>query len=149
VPAAATLVEDAALVSELAEREAQAMQRAVVQSRELLEALRRDYVPATRLCTRELLGTIRHDPHRYGFSFDVDALAEPFPAPTLVITGRQDAAVGYRDAWKVLENYPRATFVVLDRAGHLLAVDQQRLVRALVGEWLDRVEEYAAMRMGG
>jgi hypothetical protein len=49
--------------------------------------------------------------------------------------------VGYRDAWTILERYPRATFAVLDRAGHNLAIEQERLFAALVGEWLDRVEE--------
>ena len=36
--------------------------------------------------------------------------------PTLVIAGRQDVTAGYRDAWHILESYPRATFAVLDRA---------------------------------
>jgi hypothetical protein len=51
--------------------------------------------------------------------------------------------VGYRDAWGILEHYPRATFAVLDRTGHLLAVEHEALFRALAGDWLDRVEEWA------
>lgn len=83
----------------------------------------------------------------YAFSFDVDALPEePFPAPTLIVTGRQDSLCGYRSAWDLLDNFPRATFAVLDRAGHGLSAEQKMLFRALVGEWLDRVEEYAAGR---
>jgi pimeloyl-ACP methyl ester carboxylesterase len=66
----------------------------------------------------------------------------PFPAPTLFVTGRQDNICGYRDAWELLELYPRATFAVLDRAGHLLRGEQERLFSALVDEWLDRVEEW-------
>jgi pimeloyl-ACP methyl ester carboxylesterase len=57
---------------------------------------------------------------------------------------RQDSVVGYRDAWAILENYPRGTFAVLDRAGHFLAAEQEDLFHALAGEWLDRVEEYYA-----
>ena len=49
--------------------------------------------------------------------------------------------IGYIDAWRVIENYPRASFIVLDQAGHGLAVEQKGLFRALAGEWLDRVEE--------
>ncbi len=37
--------------------------------------------------------------------------------------------------------FPRATFAVLDRAGHGLTMEQTGLFRALVAEWLDRVEE--------
>lgn len=76
------------------------------------------------------------------FSFDVDKLPQPFPAPTLFIMGRQDNVVGYRDASGILENYPRATFAVLDRAGHLASGEQTELCSALVREWLDRVEEW-------
>jgi hypothetical protein len=50
---------------------------------------------------------------------------------------------GYTETWDLLENFPRATFAVLDRAGHGLALEQKGLFRALVGEWLDRVDEYA------
>jgi pimeloyl-ACP methyl ester carboxylesterase len=75
----------------------------------------------------------------------VDALPKPCPAPTLVVTGRQDSVAGYRDAWEILENYPRGTFVVLDRSGHFLGVEQEDLFHALAGEWLDRVEEYAGV----
>jgi pimeloyl-ACP methyl ester carboxylesterase len=49
--------------------------------------------------------------------------------------------VGYRDAWEILENYPRSTFAVLDRAGHNLQIEQETLFNALVNGWLDRVEE--------
>ena len=75
------------------------------------------------------------------FSFDLEALTKPFEKPTLILTGRQDTHVGYRDGWSILEKYPRATFAVLDRAGHALRVEQVNLFEALVHEWLDRVEE--------
>jgi pimeloyl-ACP methyl ester carboxylesterase len=71
-------------------------------------------------------------------------LATPFPSPTLILTGRQDSTAGYRDTWAILENYPRATFAVLDRAGHLVVVDQPELFQSLIREWLNRVEEYIA-----
>jgi pimeloyl-ACP methyl ester carboxylesterase len=80
------------------------------------------------------------------FSFDVDNLPAPFPAPALFMMGRQDHVVGYRDAWAIIEDYPRATFAVFDRAGHLLGGEQPQLWPALVDEWLDRVEEWSAAR---
>jgi pimeloyl-ACP methyl ester carboxylesterase len=71
-----------------------------------------------------------------------------YPHPTLILTGRQDATVGYAGAWRLLEHYPRATFAVLDRAGHGLPHEQPELLGALLGEWLDRVGEHRA-RAGG
>lgn len=45
-------------------------------------------------------------------------LDSPFENPTLIITGRQDRVTGYQDAWDLIENIPRATIAVLDRASH-------------------------------
>ncbi|GAB2928425.1 alpha/beta hydrolase [Micromonospora polyrhachis] len=63
----------------------------------------------------------------------------PFTRPTLILTGRQDHATGYLDQFALLPHYPRATFAVLDVAGHNLQIEQPALFDALVGEWLDRV----------
>jgi len=87
----------------------------------------------------EVNARIRGDIAAYTFTFDVDDLAAPFEKPCLILTGRQDCLVGYRDAWKLLKNYPRGSFVVLDLAGHGMQIDQAGLFNALVGEWLDRV----------
>src|SRR6266566_1325852 len=74
-------------------------------------------------------------------SFEVDTQPTLFGGPTLMLTARQDHLCGYRDAWDLLDNYPRATFAVLDRAGHFVNIEQDRLCHALMREWLDRVEE--------
>jgi pimeloyl-ACP methyl ester carboxylesterase len=75
----------------------------------------------------------------YGFSFDVDDLKDKFEKPALILTGRQDSMVGYKDAWKILDNYPRGTFAVLDKAGHNLQIEQASVFNSLVEEWLDRI----------
>lgn len=49
--------------------------------------------------------------------------------------------VGYRDAWRLVPCYPRATFVALDRADHGLPVDETGQFEALSDNWLFRVEE--------
>lgn len=74
------------------------------------------------------------------FSFE-DTLNETFTKPTLFLLGRQDASVGYKNAWNILDNYPRATFAVLDKAGHNLQLEQVEVFNCLVDEWITRVEE--------
>ena len=81
-------------------------------------------------------------------SFEAVPLAEPFPAPVLVMAGRQDSVVGYESVWGILPSYPRATLAVLDRAGHMLRGEQPGLFTALVNEWLDRVEEWIGSPTG-
>jgi pimeloyl-ACP methyl ester carboxylesterase len=112
---------------------------AVVQTQAHLEAWKETIFPGTARANYAFL-----DKLQAAYSFDVERLPQPFPAPTLFLLGRQDSSVGYRDAWRVIESFPHASFVVLDRAGHCLQVEQFRPCEVLVHEWLDRVEEYAA-----
>ena len=70
----------------------------------------------------------------------------PFPAPTLMLMGRQDSIVGFADSRRIIDLYPRGTVVILDRASHALEVEQQGLFQALMSEWLDRVEEWMGQR---
>jgi pimeloyl-ACP methyl ester carboxylesterase len=82
----------------------------------------------------------------YAFSFDVDRLEHPFEKPSLSLAGRQDATAGWKDMLKIVDNYPRGTFAVLDRAGHGLEVEQETAFNCLVNEWLDRTDEYNRTR---
>lgn len=139
LPSHQSLIKDPAIVSELGENLAEAFQGiAVVQSRELLDAMIAVGLPARKIADHEFLSKLSDN---YEFSFDVDTLPEPFHGPTLMVMGRQDSSCGYHDTWSILENYPRGTFVVLDRAGHVLMIEQRKIFNALVNEWIDRVEE--------
>lgn len=109
----------------------------VVQSPAILNALR-DVLKVTLPSDTEFLSQLRGSP-------DVDQSLKTFEAPTLILCGRQDAVCGYRDAWQLFEKYPRATFAVLDRAGHGLGDEQTKVMSVLIDEWFDRVEEYVRM----
>lgn len=110
----------------------------VVQNTYAWEHFRDDILPGLRVADQAFLNKIRQ---HYAFSFDVNKLPVPFAKPTLFFMGRQDSSTGYRDAWNILENYPRGTFAVLDRAGHNAQIEQSQLFNALVNEWLERVQE--------
>lgn len=60
-------------------------------------------------------------------------------APVLVVAGRQDSVVGHSAQWLSTERFPRATFALLDRAGHNAQIEQPDIFGALVREWLERV----------
>lgn len=79
--------------------------------------------------------------NKLSLSFRVDALDKEFEKPVLIITGRQDTVTGFRDAFKLLHYFKRATFCVLDKAGHIPQIEQEQLFNELVKEWLYRVEE--------
>jgi pimeloyl-ACP methyl ester carboxylesterase len=140
LPAPATFVENPALLAQLPPDEAERFAGlTVLQMPELLEWYRDVVVPARQGADWTVLDQVVAN---YQFTFDV--AAQRFEKPVLVLTGRQDTHVGYRDGWDILQCYPRATFAVLDRAGHALGMEQGQLFHALVNEWLDRVEEERA-----
>lgn len=101
------------------------------------------YLPAIRRANNKILDAIRNDAQRYQLNDALkESLKQKFLAPTLILTGRHDTVVGYRDSLALTELYPRSTFVVLDRGTHDLPVDQRGVFDALVHDWLSRVQEW-------
>lgn len=141
-PPPTVIADDPDVVADVAEDEAIWLQVAVVRSRETLEAFRSSVKPGLDAADLDFLRRVSAGG---GFSFEFDD-TPPLAAPSLILAGRQDSMVGYARAVDLLEQYPRATLAVLDRAGHALDVEQQHLFTELVDEWLDRVEEWTSGR---
>jgi pimeloyl-ACP methyl ester carboxylesterase len=120
----------------------------VAQSMDVVEAFRTYYNPAGAIGDHDFLSRIRQNDQTTAFTFPIDTLPHPFEAPALILTGRFDHWVGYAEAYDLLDQYPRATFAVLDRAGHALVVEENSVFQALGMDWLDRVEEYIRDREG-
>ena len=139
LPTHQVLKEDADFLGALEPGEEWLRDLVVVQSLELLMEFRESVLPASTIADQEFLTRLSAS---RAFAFDADPHPEKFPAPALILTGRFDHWCGYRDAYRLLDDYPRATFAVLDRSGHALSHEQKTLFKALVSEWLDRVEEY-------
>jgi pimeloyl-ACP methyl ester carboxylesterase len=97
---------------------------AVVQSEKNWERYRSEWLPGILTHNPQFFAQLLEHP---AFSFDMDELSEPFVKPTLILVGRQDHISGYRDQWDILESYPRATFAILDRAGHRLQIEQESM----------------------
>jgi len=112
---------------------------AVIQSEYVWKRFQDEVLSGLKIADTKFLEGIY--PHSYQLSFDVDKLPKKFERPTLFLLGRQDNAVGYRNALKIIENFPRASYIVLDKAGHLLQIEQQEIFKISVNEWLDRVME--------
>jgi pimeloyl-ACP methyl ester carboxylesterase len=143
LPKHVTLVKSESLPSDLYPQETQMFKSfAVVQTQKIFERTRKEILSGLKIADTNFLNRILS--HGYPFTFNIDAPSIILEKPTLILVGRQDSAVGYHDSWKILENYPRATLAVLDRAGHGLQIEQERLFNTLVDEWLNRVEETSA-----
>jgi len=54
----------------------------------------------------------------------------------LEFRGSDPTFVGYRDAWRLAERLPRATYAVLDGAGHHAHLEREAETAALLRGWL-------------
>ena len=137
VPPRTVLHHEPEVVSILGSALEQYREDAVVESASDARAFLRHVLPG-------VLGADDAALERIAGSYSLDAEPEdrhpePFTQPTLHITGRQDDVVGYADAWDRVEHYPRASFAVLDGAGHNLLVERSALCALLIEDWLARV----------
>jgi pimeloyl-ACP methyl ester carboxylesterase len=106
----------------------------VIQTPEMLERYERYVAPAATLVDQTALERIGE---RWTLTPDN---APPYPGPTVVVAGRLDSTVGYAAAIDLVNHYPHASLAVVDEAGHALPHEQPELLRALLAEWLTRVE---------
>ncbi len=106
----------------------------VVLDREMLERYVRVVAPARA----------RVDPaalERIGERWELAPHHGPaYAGPTLLVAGRLDSTVGYAATVDLLDRYPHASLAVVDDAGHALPHERPELLRALLTEWLARVQ---------
>ncbi len=139
LPKPTVLVKDSNLLSKLSPFELEVIEDvATVINQSVWERGKEEGLSGLKIADMEFLNRVEEK--GYAFSFDVDKTYNKFDKPTLFFLGRQDSAVGYQDAWKIIEKYPRATFAVLDKAGHIAQIEQEKLFKVLVNDWLDRIE---------
>jgi pimeloyl-ACP methyl ester carboxylesterase len=110
---------------------------AVVQTAAALAAYRSDVAPGLALADTEALERIQKN---WALTTAPES-GPPYDGPSLILCGRQDSVTGYEDQYALLPHYPRATYAVIDVAGHNLQLEQPGLFDALIREWLQRAAE--------
>jgi len=115
---------------------------AVVASRRAFERTRDEVLSGIGLARHEALARIQE--RHYAFSFDELGRAGsggrpfdvPFDRPACFFLGRQDSSVGWRDALRLAELYPRASYHILDAAGHNAQIEEEGAFSAAFGAWI-------------
>ncbi|MEU4390126.1 alpha/beta hydrolase [Kribbella sp. NPDC023855] len=108
---------------------------AVVQTAETLRQYQQDIEPGLDAADAEAMARIRKN-----WALTIAPESGPvFTRPSLILCGRQDSSTGYADQYPLLPHYPRASYVVLDGAGHNLQIEQPALLAALIDDWLTRI----------
>lgn len=137
VPEPVVLAEDPDLIASLDPADATAYtQLAVVQSRENWERFRTTALPGLRAADVDAMDRLAQ---HYVLDPAPDGRLSGFDRPVLIVTGLQDAVVGFEDQEALARLFPRSTVVTLDRAGHNVHLDQPDRVRAALAEWAEDV----------
>ena len=111
---------------------------AVIATNTLFEIYKKDIISGVNIHDKEFLsGKYRGE---YNPDFENNLRELFFDKPSCFLTGRQDHCVGYSTAFAMLKNFPRATFAVLDCAGHNLQIESEAIFAQLVKDWIWRVE---------
>jgi pimeloyl-ACP methyl ester carboxylesterase len=140
VPEHVVLESDPAAIATLTPEEAEDFTEiTVLQTADVLRQYRQDVVPGLDAADVEAMARIREN-----WALTIAPESGPvYPRPSLILCGRQDSATGYADQFPLLPHYPRATYAVLDMAGHNLQIEQPALLDVLVRDWLARVSRQA------
>ncbi|MBV1778910.1 alpha/beta hydrolase [Paeniglutamicibacter sp. ABSL32-1] len=138
LPGQTVLRSDPGLLATLDPEDAKAYaDMAVIQSPENWARFRDSVLPGLRSFDRSAIGRIAG---RYALTREPEERSGKFPAPTLIIAGRQDHVVGFADQMALARHYPRATLSVLEGAGHNAHLDQPELTHDLLERWLKLME---------
>ena len=138
-PAPIRFDEDRTLLSELPDADRAAYEEMAVDlTRDNWERYREAALPGIRAYDRSVAAHIYAD-----FTLNTEPeslLSAPIDSPSLLVTARQDAVVGYTDQMRLLPHYRRMALVVADRAGHNVHIDRPELVQGALADWVDRME---------
>lgn len=111
---------------------------AVLATPEIFEVFKKDILSGFDIHDKDFLS--KHYKGEYNVAMEKSLREITFKKPSCILTGRQDHAVGYSLAYELLERFPRASFAVLDCAGHNLQIEDEQTFSQLVRNWIYRVE---------
>lgn len=137
-PDPVTLVEDRSIFTDLAPDEEWTPDALVAHEQRMLDEIRAHDMPAYRVADYTFLERLEAN---YVLTGSAGRPGTPFEWPSLILAGRQDSRVGYRGAWSLMDEFPRATYAVIDMAGHHLGrIERPAVFQTLVGDWLERMQ---------
>lgn len=105
----------------------------VIHSREMAERFRDAVAPAIGRFDADRVGELMA-----AWRLRPDPDDRPLDLPALVVAGRHDSFVGYRDQLRLIDLYTAATVITVADAGHAVAHEHPDVLAALIRSWDDR-----------
>lgn len=114
------------------------MEFAVVVTEKTWDRYKSEILPG--LQAADTVFTEQYQSTGYSFSFRDEMEKMRFDKPTCALTGRQDNCVGYADTYQLMNNFSRSTFVIVDKAGHNLQIENPDLFKTHFEDWILQFE---------
>lgn len=139
LPKKVELEKDEGLLSTIDQDISQSFQNLMLfQNKSNLHTFIKEVQPGRVLADRKFLASGWRE---NSYFLENDPLSQaPYNQPTLFILGRHDHICGYEDCYSLLPYFPKASFVILQDAGHMLAIEQREAVRFLTADWLKKLK---------
>lgn len=115
----------------------------VYQIQQSLERFIEEIQPGRLLTDRKFLSSNWRERY-YHYSFEPLSNTDQLNQPALFLLGKQDVIAGYEDQMGLARKFNHGSIAILDRAGHLIPIDQRSLTQQLVGDWLQRVLTFSS-----
>ncbi|MBI9049116.1 MAG: alpha/beta hydrolase [Anaerolineaceae bacterium] len=140
LPARTACIRDEALLESLSDSDRESFEAfCVIQTKEVWEKMNADISSGVAIADFAFLEKLSKV-ENYPFTYESELSTLKYEKPMLILTGRQDTAVGFEDHLPLVKQYPHATFLALDRAGHNLQIEQPLVFNALTREWLNSMQ---------
>lgn len=137
VPKHIILKKNPKLILSLSKQEKEEIKDLNTQTKYLWEKHKKYILPALKINNLAFIEKLKNS--GYYFSFDVTKFKKKLKKPVLIITGKQDSVVGYKNTMDIIDNFPFCSNIILDHAGHGLVFEQEKLFRILVKDWLKKL----------
>ncbi|MTD38917.1 alpha/beta fold hydrolase [Erwinia sp. CPCC 100877] len=115
------------------------LQVATIATKATWQSYQKDILPGIKQADQAFLN--RYQANGYSFSCEKELEAFSLDAPVTIITGKQDDVVGYVDAFRFMKQFSRASFLVVDDAGHNLQIEQPMIFQHSFNAWLEKITE--------
>lgn len=109
----------------------------VIQDEKIITRFKNEILISKDNCDMKFL--VKMLRNNYNVSFSIDELMEPYCISALIVCGRQDSVVGYKDAFRLMKNYPYGDYHVLNGAGHNVHFEREKAFDNIFKEWFENL----------
>ncbi len=139
LPAHEVVYEDMAYTNTLEPSEVEQLRESnVIITRRIVERQKLEFDEAISKANGAFLEA--YQSNGYEASFNIDENASNFNGTLLILAGKQDSGVGYEDQFLLSQKYKRASYMVLDGAGHGLHIEKEQIFNHMLEQWIDDIK---------